>query len=108
LQFFSDFEDFATVVNWWLADPDIHPSGPWRLQELPESELSNLGGEYQPTYGRRYAVFHNQVRIGLIELRPWWDYSTESPHVIAHIELDWVRLLRLEQFEASSPTSLCI
>jgi hypothetical protein len=94
LQFFSDFEDFANVVNWWLGDPDIHPNGPWRLQELPKSELSTLGGQYHPTYGRRYAVFHNQVRVGLIEVRPW-QYSTESPHVIAHIELDWVRLLPL-------------
>src|SRR5262245_35351900 len=34
LQFFSDFKDFADVVNWWLADPDVHPNGPWRLQEL--------------------------------------------------------------------------
>jgi hypothetical protein len=27
-QFFADFEDFADVVNWWLADP--HVGGPWR------------------------------------------------------------------------------
>src|SRR5262245_41468896 len=27
LQFFSDFEDFADVVNSWLTDPYAHPHG---------------------------------------------------------------------------------
>jgi hypothetical protein len=26
LQFFSDFEDFANVVNSWLTDPYVHPN----------------------------------------------------------------------------------
>lgn len=65
LQFFSDFEDFANVINWWLTDEYVYPHGnPWRLQELPKSELLKLGSPEYPTYGRRYAVFHNQVRIG--------------------------------------------
>jgi hypothetical protein len=93
LQFFSDFEDFANVVNGWLADPNNYPHGsPWRLQELPESELSALGMD-SPTYGRRYAVFYNQVRLGEIEVKPDWKYSTKNPRVTVHIELDWVRLL---------------
>src|SRR5262245_51684795 len=64
LQFFSDFEDFADVVNRWLEDPD----NPWRLQELPDAALtlSGLGLRDSPSYGRRYAVFHNQVRLGEI------------------------------------------
>lgn len=93
LQFFSDFEDFADVINSWLTDPYVYPhNSPWRLQELPKSELLYLGGD-QPTYGRTYAVFHNQVRLGNIELRPLWDYSTQNPRVEVHVELDWVRLL---------------
>jgi hypothetical protein len=28
LQFFSDFEDFANVVNWWLADPNVRTDCP--------------------------------------------------------------------------------
>jgi len=97
LQFFSDFEDFGDVVNSWLADPDVHPhNSPWRLQELPRSELSKLWGGSGPTYGRTYAVFHNQVRIGEIEVRPDWKYSTQNPRVTVHIELDWVRLLHFE------------
>jgi len=94
IQFFSDFKDFANVVNAWLADPDVHPHhNPWRLQELPKSELSKLWGGSGPTYGRTYAVFHNQVRIGEIEIEPDWEYSTQNPRVTVHIELDWVRLL---------------
>jgi hypothetical protein len=93
LQFFSDFEDFADVINSWLTDPGVYPhNSPWRLQELPKSELLYLGGD-QPTYGRTYAVFHNQVRLGQIELMPLWDYSTQNPSVRIYIELDWVRLL---------------
>jgi hypothetical protein len=96
IQFFSDFEDFGNVVNSWLADPDVHPhNSPWRLQELPNSELSLWASGGGPAYGRTYAVFHNQVRIGEIEVRPDWGYSTQDPRVTVHIELDWVRLLSL-------------
>jgi hypothetical protein len=65
------------------------------LQELPKSELSarGLGQLDSPSYGRRYAVFHNQIRVGEIELAPGFDYSTEKPHVRVHVELSWVRLL---------------
>jgi hypothetical protein len=84
LQFVSDFEDFANVVNWH--------QGPWRLQELPESELSKLA-EDSPAYGRRYAVFHNQARLGEIEVEPDSRYSTQDPRVLVHIQLNSVRLL---------------
>ena len=94
LQFFSDFEDFANVVNWWLADPNVHQDCPWRLQELPKSELLDLSGD-GPTYGRTYAVFHNQVRLGKIEIKPHYEYSTQTPRVMVHIRLDWVRLFAL-------------
>jgi hypothetical protein len=93
LQFFSDFEDFGDVVNSWLTDPYVHPhNSPWRLQELPKSDLSLWAGD-TPNYGRTYAVFHNQVRIGEIEIEPDWKYSAQNPRVTVHIELDWVRLL---------------
>jgi hypothetical protein len=94
LQFFSDFEDFANVVNSWLASPYAYAhSNSWRLQELPKSELGLWASHAGPTYGRTYAVFHNQIRIGEMEIKPGRNYSTESPHVRAHVELDWVRLL---------------
>jgi hypothetical protein len=86
-QFSSDFEDFANVINWHLVD-----YAPWRLQELPTFKLSKLA-EVAPAYDRRYAVFHNQARVGEIELEPDYRYSTETPGVTIHIELNWVRLL---------------
>lgn len=71
MQFFSDFEDFANVVNSWLTDSVEHPHGsPWRLQELPKYELLKLWAGGGPIYGRTYAVFHNQERIGEIEISP--------------------------------------
>jgi hypothetical protein len=96
LQFFSDFEDFADVVNSWLTASYDHPhGGPWRLQQLPRSDLLWLDTG-QPTYGRAYAVFHNQVSVGEIEIRPLPQYSTQDPRVEVYVELDWVRLLHFE------------
>src|SRR5262249_51127525 len=93
LQFSSDFEDFAKVINSVLADP--HGPTPWRLQELPKSELTlgGLGLSDRPSWGRRYAVFHNQIRLAEIEVAPAYQYTTETPHVRVYIGLDWVRLL---------------
>jgi hypothetical protein len=93
LQFFGDFEEFADVINSWLASPYAYAhSNSWRLQELPRSELLYLGGP-GPAYGRTYAVFHNQVRMGDMEIKPDRNYSAESPRVRSRVELDWVRLL---------------
>ena len=41
-------------------------------------------------------MFHNQARVGEIELKPDDRYSTETPGVTIHIELNWVRLLPFE------------
>lgn len=91
-QFFADFEDFADVVNYWLADP--HVGGPWRLQELPDAEPS-LDVSDSPTRGRRYAVFHNQERLGTLEVSDFF-YRTGAPRVITRLRLDYVRLLSFD------------
>jgi len=89
-QFFTDFADFAEVVNWWLSEA---PGGSsWRLQELPDTEL-RLQFSDTPTFGRRYSIFHNQVCLGSIELSPEYKYSTEKPIVNTEIELEYVLLL---------------
>jgi hypothetical protein len=93
--FFADFADFANVVNWWLADEAV--GSRWRLQELPETELSLHGVfDYGPTFGRSYAVFYNQVRLGALEVKPHFSYSADDPRVITYIHLDNVRLLSFE------------
>jgi hypothetical protein len=38
------------------------------LQELADTEL-RLGFHDSPTYGRRYEIYHNQVRAGSLELQ---------------------------------------
>jgi hypothetical protein len=89
--FFNDFTDFAAVVNRWLAE-DYFGGTLWRLQELPQTELQ-LGYRERPDFGRRYAIFHNQVKLGTLEVSPSFHYSTEKPVVRSHVELDWVRLI---------------
>lgn len=90
-RFFDDFSDFARVVNWWLADKDV--GGPWRLQELPDTELT-LHFSDMPNFGRRYSVFHNQVKVGILEVFPAGiKCGAEEPWVHTDIEIEWVRLL---------------
>jgi len=88
--FFKDFELFADVVNRWLADP--HVEGPWRLQELPDIEIK-LDFSDMPRFGRRYSVFHNQIKVGILEVSRGANYTADTPNINAYIQLEWVRLL---------------
>jgi hypothetical protein len=89
--FFRDFADFAAVINWWLAQEYV--GSRWRLQELPETEMRLHGVfDYGPAFGRSYAVFYNQVRLGGLELEPF-HYSADSPRVLTRIHLHDARLL---------------
>jgi hypothetical protein len=89
--FFEDFADFGVVVNWWLADEYVGRR--WRLQELPETELTLHGVfDHGPTFGRSYAVFYNQVQVGELELEPF-GYRADRPKLTTHIHLEYVRLL---------------
>jgi hypothetical protein len=38
-RFFTDFAEFADVVNWWLADENVGTR--WRLQKLPDGDRSS-------------------------------------------------------------------
>src|SRR5215831_4387881 len=64
-QLFKDFAEFADVVNWWLVETD--GGSPWRLQEMPDTELK-LPPLEDPAFGRRYSIFHNQIRLGTLEV----------------------------------------
>jgi hypothetical protein len=92
-QFFRDFADFGDVVNWWLADKYV--DSPWRLQELTDTHLSLSGGDY-PSFGRAFAVFYNQVRLGRLEVSADGDYCLLGPKVRTEIELHNVRLLSFD------------
>src|SRR5262249_41664910 len=86
LQFFSDLAEFANVVNWGLGEDARH----WRLQELRKADLS-LDGVFR--HGRSYAIFHNQERLGTLEVSPGIQYSADTPRVITRIQLEFVRVL---------------
>jgi hypothetical protein len=93
-RFFADFDEFADVVNRWLADE--HVGSRWRLQALPKADLSlNVDFSSGPIVGRCYAIFYNQSHLGELEIRPAYEppYSTETPQVCTNIEIRWVRLL---------------
>jgi hypothetical protein len=93
-RFFADFAEFADVVNWWFAEEYV--GSRWRLQELPDGDVSlNVSFEYGPIYGRCYAIFFNQVKLGRLEIRPshGHSYDAATPEVITEIEIDMVRLL---------------
>jgi hypothetical protein len=102
-QFFIDFEDFADVVNWWLADE--HVGTRWRLQVLPDTDRKH-GFSDMPQFGRRYDVFHNQVNVGTLEVCPGVGYSAAKPDVYTSIQQEWVRACcRFKPPETSSTVS---
>lgn len=92
--FFADFAAFAALLNRWFSERD--GQCPWRLQELPETELK-LSFYDSPSFGRRYEVYHNRVRLGEMEVAPAYQYAPDNPIIYADIELDWVRLLSFDQ-----------
>ncbi len=90
--FFEDFREFVDVLNWWLADKHIGSS--FRLQELPDDDMSlNVDFESGPTFGRCFALYYNQMKIGRIEIHPVSSYTTENPEVNTSVKITWSRLL---------------
>lgn len=67
------------------------------MQALPDGDL-RLNVEFSggPSLGRCYAIFHNQVQLGKLEISPGYPYSAETPNVFTEIELESVRLLSFE------------
>jgi hypothetical protein len=69
------------------------------LEELSDGDVRlNVDFSHGPILGRCYDIFHNQVRVGRLEIRPGYDYSAAppTPNVITEIELHWLRLLSYE------------
>jgi hypothetical protein len=84
-RFFRDFEDFADVMNWWFSSRYVE--SPWRLEELPDTELSDFLSD-TPSFGRRYSIYHNQAKVGMLEVS-----AHLEPNVRAKIQVDYARLL---------------
>lgn len=89
-KFFYEFDDFADVMNWYLAD-----DASWRLQELPDTDVGTA--ETGPMFGRTYAVFYNQIEVGKLEIHPRSYYGNKDRTITTHLKLDWVRLLAYDR-----------
>jgi hypothetical protein len=94
-RFFADFDMFANQINNLYTASNGWEGGPWRLQELANTEMS-LSNYDDPTFGRRYTIFYNHAAIGLIEICGIL-YDLESARVSTDIELEHVRLLPFEE-----------
>jgi hypothetical protein len=80
------------VVNWWFADEYV--GSRFRLQDLPDSDVRlNIAFDSGPVFGRCFAVYYNQTRIGRLEIHPNYKYTTETPQVYTSVQIDWSRLL---------------
>ena len=91
-RFFSEFDMFADHINYLYTANDYSEGGPWRLQELADTELTRADMD-MPVFGRRYSVFYNQAAIGLIEISGILYDTENNTHVTTDVELEHVRLL---------------
>jgi hypothetical protein len=102
--FFDEFADFADAVN------DLLAGSPWRLQELPDTELKCARFSDGPTFGRRYAIFHNQVSSGTLEISADFPFYISEKKVRMHIKLNWILLFAfdaVDDFLASVAAHVC-
>jgi hypothetical protein len=90
-RFFADFEQFRVLANEWAPIKDT----PWRLQELADTRLGTPN-ENPKKRGRRYDVFYNRERAGLLEITDAPGYSTGEPRVRTHVLIPDARLIPLD------------
>jgi hypothetical protein len=91
-RFFSDFKEFADIVNWELADEFTESR--WRLQDLPDVDRKiGVAFDNGPALGRSFKLFYNQLDLGRLEISHGYPYTAETPNVNGAIEIHSVRLL---------------
>jgi len=84
-RFFAEFKDFADVVN---SLEELCESR-FRLQDLPDQYIGPGA-----MYGRAFAIYYNQTRVGKLEIHPrHGNYSTQTPEVSTSVEIDWARFI---------------
>jgi len=89
-RFFADFEQFRLLANGWALIKDT----PWRLQELADTRLRKSNDSNKR--GRRYGIFYNQERAGLLQIADAPGYSTGEPRVHTHVLIPDAQLIPLE------------
>ena len=93
---FMLFWFFGEAVNRELEDSAI------RIQEINTTEISGSLGMESPTYGRRYEIFCNQVKIGLLQIVAQHGLLAERDRpVYADITLDRVPITAVSHHQIS-------
>jgi hypothetical protein len=88
---FADFDMFADSINCFHVPDGAWEGGPWRLQELSDTEIVNFD---HPQFGRRYKVFYNQIEVGLVEVGAFSRYDGKTkPEVSTHVSIHYADLL---------------
>jgi hypothetical protein len=95
-EFFTDFEEFADVMNWWLANMGKYVASRFRLQDLPDDRVGSQWWNDQKghwersgaTRGRSFRLYYNQYPVGLLQVNPGLGYTTGTPEVSADVEIE--------------------
>jgi hypothetical protein len=96
LLFFSDFKDFADVINADLAE-EYRPSA-FRLQDSPEGDRRlDVDFDHGPTLGRTFTIFYNQTEVGKLEISPGYKYGSDSQTVFTSLQIDWARFIGFDE-----------
>ncbi|MGH6736731.1 MAG: hypothetical protein ACRECX_11720 [Methyloceanibacter sp.] len=69
----ADKHDFDCFHSLWYFAPWVNKlysdlSEPIRLQELRDTEIRGSRADEGPAYGRRYDIYYNRYKIGLLEI----------------------------------------
>ena len=68
---------------------------PWRLQELAETEVGELGDD-GPVYGRQYRIVYNREIVGQVAIRAGFEYKDRGGSSV-HLSIERARLFRSDE-----------
>lgn len=94
--FFEHFDLFARAINNIYTPDGPWEGGPWRLQEMADTLIRRSGIDEYPVLGRRYEIFYNQGRLGILEIGAFL-YEATKPSVHTIVKLEHVRLLPFDE-----------
>jgi hypothetical protein len=96
MEFFTDFKEFAELMNWWLANIGKYVASRFRLQDLPDDRVDSQWWNDQKghwersgaTRGRRFRLYYNQYPVGLLQVYHDLGYTTGTPNVSTDVKID--------------------
>jgi hypothetical protein len=87
---FRDFWYFGEAVN-----RDLEHHEWFRIQELADTEITGDLSREGPAYGRRYEIFFNKVKVGLLQIMARYHSDEQDKSVSVDIALDRVPVTAL-------------